>query len=241
MEPEVLPRDDHEHRQHHDGPVREPFMRPGSRARPSRASRSTMPLGYSSSWNTMPVVASDRTYGAKNSSRSRVRPRNAPVELERQPQRERDLHRQRQDDDEQVVPRPRPEDGVVQCPGVVVEAHEVGERRRGRSSRTGCTTAAWTIGSSTNSPYTASAGSRNSPTVSHLRTGSGLACLTARRSSRGDRHRIGKMSGSARTPTRSWIDRSAGSAHSRLRCLRDGLGDFLRSRARPRRDRPRRR
>ena len=50
----------------------------------------------------MPVMTSERTYGAKKSSRSTARPGTA-VEHQREAQRERDLERQRQDDDQHVV------------------------------------------------------------------------------------------------------------------------------------------
>ena len=67
---------------------------------------STSAPGRRSSENTMPVIASDRTYGQEEQQPEDRPAREAPVQQDRQRQRERDLDRQRQGDDEEVVARP---------------------------------------------------------------------------------------------------------------------------------------
>ena len=117
-------------RHHHDRSVGQPLLDQEAEPDGLEAPGRRMPFGYRSSWNTTPVTTSDRTYGAKNRTRSTVRPRKLPVELQRQPEREGDLESERQDDDEDVVPDRPLEHRVGERLRVVVETDELGERRQ---------------------------------------------------------------------------------------------------------------
>ena len=81
VEAEVLPRDDHEQREHHEARRRRASPGPGRRGRPPSAPCRRSACGWSSSRKTMPVTTSERTYGRKNSSRNMARPRNRRLSI----------------------------------------------------------------------------------------------------------------------------------------------------------------
>ncbi len=100
---------DEEHREHHDRPVRQPFV--DEESEPAGLER---PVDHPIRVEQQLEHDAGRGLG-QYERREEQQPERSPapegpVELQRQPQGERDLDEQRQDDDEQVVPHGAPED-----------------------------------------------------------------------------------------------------------------------------------
>ena len=167
MEPEVLPGDHEEQAVEHDVGIGEPLLDVAASAPTARMSVVEQAVG---SQDLAPHHAGDdlgQDVGSEEERAQHRAGRGASGSAARRGQRERDLQRS---DSTTRIALWRSASRKACCGrrlAEVVEADEVGRAARARSSRTGCSAALWTIGYSTNTPYSASAGARNSTIIGH--------------------------------------------------------------------------
>ena len=129
MEAEVLPRDDHEQGPHHDRRVAQPVL--DERAEPHRpaCAESTNAPGWRSSRNTIPVTASDSTYGRKNRSRNTARPGKRRLSITASASENGIWTASDRTMTKRLLPTAVVEGVAAERDLVVLEADEVGERR----------------------------------------------------------------------------------------------------------------